>query len=93
MATANKYNISVVIKTAGGTTHTFADASADGSGAAVVGQLQAKQSVDSIEVSGETERRVIIPFSSVDDAIITVEQTTVDAPVDANCEDSATPEA
>ena len=72
-----KSQVTVVVNTTGGKVHTFTG----DNGAAVLSQLEAKETIDAADANG----RVIIPFWSVDDACIKVERVSSDDPVDANC--------
>lgn len=82
MADMYKNQYTVVVKTIGGTSVTFADSTAEGSGAAALASLEKGADIDAY--AGET--RTIIPFHAVDNATITLARTTVEKPEDETCQ-------
>lgn len=81
MAKMFKNQYTVTVKTVGGATVEFQDATAEGSAAAVLASLEAGQKIDAY--AGET--RYIIPYESVDNATVAFTRTETDKPADPTC--------
>lgn len=86
---AYQNSISVNVFVSGGATPTqfvFDDSISAGAGSAALAALERKDQIDAMgKYNDEDPKRVIIPYESVVAAQIVVERTTVDDPVDANC--------
>lgn len=77
-----KQNVKVVITTEAGFEVTADDAAKAGQGTAAYGALDNGRD---IRVDNGTEI-TFVPYGAVDHAVVTLTQTTVDAPADANCQ-------
>lgn len=83
-----KINYTVTVKTAGGQTITFEDGDTARGGSAAYAAITSGTDILAQATSGDDTVLTYIPLSSIDSATIEIASETVEAPEDANCNET-----